>query len=432
MRKKEISIILFALFSGCIFFLAFNKHSKSGIFTYHSVIWSDKAGYYIYLPAVFKYHLHPEDFPDSIENKTGQGFHLDLINNKIITKYTYGIALLQLPFFFTADMLAKPMNFENNGFSLIYDWAINIASVFYLLMGLILLRRFLLFFTRQNVVLTAILSIFLGTNLYYYSIDETGMSHVYSFFLFSYFLYLIKKTNYLVGQNFWKYFEFGIVTSLIVIIRPSNIVFISTFFFLDIDSWSGLILRIKTFFRYKALIPFILGAIILLLPQIAYWKYAFGSIIYYTYGHESFNWINPKIQLVFFSPSNGLFLYCPFVFIIVTSMIYMVKKRIISGIFFLWLFLVISYVFSSWWDCGFGCAFGARSYVEYMAIFSIPVVYLYNHIITLKPLKIILFTCLVIALIIFNLKMTYSYDGCFYGGTWDWHAYIKLVTSPTK
>lgn len=432
MNRKLIYLILFICFSGCVLFLTFNRHSKSGIFNYHSVIWSDKAGYYVYLPTVLKFHLNPDSFPDSIESKTGHGFHLDFINHKIITKYTYGVALMQLPFYLIADILAKPMNFESNGFSLIYHWSIDVASVFYLLFGLIFLRRFLLCFNGPNITIATILSIFLGTNLYYYSIDETGMSHVYSFFLFSYFLYLLKRTNYLLNQTFWKYFEFGIISCLIVIIRPSNIIFISTLFFLDVYSGSDFILRVKTFFRYDVLIPFILAAFIILLPQIVYWKYAYGAFIHYTYEQESFNWISPKFLKILFSPSNGLFLYCPFFVLIIISLIYMVKNRASNGIFILCLFCVISYVFSSWWDSGFGCAFGARSYVEYMAIFSIPLAHLYSHIKNLKPLKIIFFSCLVITLIIFNLKMTYSYDGCFYGGIWDWHSYIKLITSPTK
>ena len=40
-------------------FLTFNKHSKSGYYNYHSEIWADKAGYYVYLPAVFKFNFNP-------------------------------------------------------------------------------------------------------------------------------------------------------------------------------------------------------------------------------------------------------------------------------------------------------------------------------------------------------------------------------------
>jgi len=184
MKNRYIYWIGLVLFFGVLLFLTFNKHSKSGYFNYHSEIWADKAGYYSYLPAALRFKFNPDNFPDSIDHKTGNGFNLDYKNKKVRTKYTYGVALLQLPFFCIADVLSNPLNFESNGFSPIYHWCINVASIFYLMLGLIFLFLFLKtsFGTQTSFLVT--ISIFLGTNLFYYSIDETGMSHIYSFFLF--------------------------------------------------------------------------------------------------------------------------------------------------------------------------------------------------------------------------------------------------------
>jgi hypothetical protein len=36
-------------------------------------------------------------------------------------------------------------------------------------------------------------------------------------------------------------------------------------------------------------------------------------------------------------------------------------------------------------------------------------------------------------LILFNLKIIYTYDICYYGnGAWDWAEYFRLITGPTK
>ncbi len=116
-KHKYIYLILVICFAGIALFLTFNRHSKSGYFNYHSEIWADKGGYYVYLPAAFKFKFNPDNFPDSIDDKTGHGFTLDYENKKVLTKYTYGVALLQLPFFLMADTFAETLNYKANGFS---------------------------------------------------------------------------------------------------------------------------------------------------------------------------------------------------------------------------------------------------------------------------------------------------------------------------
>ena len=433
MKKSYLNIIGIVFFLGIALFLTFNKHSKSGYFNYHSEIWADKAGYYVYLPAAVKFNFNSDNFPDSIDTKTGDGFTLDERNGRVLTKYTYGVALMQLPFFCLADLFAKPLNFENNGFSPIYHWSVNVASVFYLLLGLIFLFKFLNYqFDKQSSLLT-IITIFLATNLYYYSIDETGMSHVYSFSLFSIFLYFLRITNYINKYGIWQNLTFGLLIGLIILIRPTNVLFVSTFLFLDINSQSEIFLRIKRLFHFKTLITITIGVLLIALPQILYWNYASGSFLDYSYGNEDFNWMNFKLLNTWFSPNNGLFIYTPFYLLVIVLLFLMIKNKKENGIYLLVLFLTISYTFSSWWAWSFGCSFGARSYVEYLSVFSIPIAYLFFKTKKLNAIKIASLVTLVIVLILFNLKMIYSYDDCFYGkNAWDWSWYIELVTSPTK
>jgi hypothetical protein len=112
----------------------------------------------------------------------------------------------------------------------------------------------------------------------------------------------------------------------------------------------------------------------------------------------------------------------------------MILRKVNNGFYLLGVFLIITYIFSSWWAYNFGCAFGARSYVEYLSLFSIPVAYIFEKVNTdSNKISKSVFWIIIVALIIFNLKMTYSYDGCFYGsGDWDWKEYFNLVTSPTN
>lgn len=418
---------------GITLFLTFNKHSKSGYFNYHSEIWGDKAGYYVYLPAAFKYDFNSRNFPDSIQTKTGNGFILDQTNGKIITKYTCGVALMQAPFYGLADLFATPLGDEASGFSPIYHWSINVASVFYLVLGLLFLYKFLDVRFGKKTSLLTVAALFLATNLFYYSIDETGMSHSYSFSLFCIFLYFLQYTNYMVRTGYWKNLLFGLLIGLIVLIRPTNVLFLTTYFFLDLNEKDTVIARFQRLINFKVILPIGLGAFLIILPQLLYWHYVSGSFINYSYGNESFNFLNPKLINTWFAPDNGLFSYTPFYLLILVALFLMIQSKKTNGSYLLILFLAISYLFSSWWIPNFGCAFGARSYVEYLALFSLPVAFLFTEIRKLNSIKIIGFSIIVLLFIGLNLKMSYSFDGCFYGeNTWDWNGYFEIVTSQTK
>ena len=428
MKARLLYIIGILCFFGFTLFLTFNKHSKAKSFTYQSEIWADKAGYYAYLPAAFKFDFNSNKFPDSIDVKTGNGFTLDQKTGKVITKYTCGVALMQAPFFLIADIIAEPLGFDRDGFSKVYHSSINVASVFYLVLGFIFLFKFLSARFGNKTSFFTIFSLFFATNLYYYSIDETGMSHIYSFSLFCMFLYFIQSTNYLKKNGYLISLLFGLLTGLIILIRPTNMMFLSAFLFLDINEKRDVFDRFKRLINYKTLIPCLVGILLVISPQLLYWNYLSGSFIRYSYANEGFNWLDPKLLHTWFSPNNGLFLYTPFYLLIVGSLFLMIKNKKVNGIFISILFLIMSYVFSSWWMWSFGCSFGSRSYVEYLSLFSIPIAYMFLGILKMKPLKLIVLSIVILVFVAFNLKLIYAYDGCFYGGNaWSWSAYLELV-----
>jgi hypothetical protein len=162
--------------------------------------------------------------------------------------------------------------------------------------------------------------------------------------------------------------------------------------------------------------------------------YLHGKPLVYSYTGESFtNWYRPAIAQLWFSANNGLFLYAPLFIIIIAGMGMMIKNKFLNAWLFLILFLCISYIFASWWNWSYGCGFGQRCYVEYYAFFSIPLAYVisktYRH--KKKGMRIAIYSFIFLFVII-NLKLTYTYDGCWYGGTWDWGEYLKLIVSSTK
>lgn len=432
-KKINVKWIAVVLFTAVTLFLAFNRHSRTGQFNYHSVIWADKAGYNVYLPATFIYHFDASAFPDNMDTRTGDGYELDISSKKVKTKYPVGVALLQLPFFVIAHTVAPFLGYEQDGYSLIYNWAINVSAVFYLIVGLLLLQRTLAYYFDRPTVLWGLFTLFAGTNLYYYTIDDAGMSHIYSFALFSAFLCLLKRSAFLSQKSHPQAIVFGLLCGLILVTRPTNAVFLTCFLFLDIRNWKEIRTRLKVLTRINVSIAIGISAFLVILVQMVYWKYAFGSFIFYSYEGEGFNWLEPRVLRTWFEPNNGLFLYTPLFLFMIISLALMFIRKVTNGLYLTLLFLGISYIFSCWDLPHFGCSFGARSYVEYLALFSIPTCYLLERILRSNiPIK-LTSLALVLCMVAFNLKMTYSFDGCFYAKKdWDLPSYYELVVSPTK
>ncbi len=420
------TILVITLF-GVMTFLTLNIHSRCGIFNYHSEIFSDKAGYYVYLPATFIYDFNSKKFPDSIEYKTGEGFLFDRINNKVTTRYPYGVALLELPFFAGAHIISIIQGEPSNGFTQIYNHAIDIAAVFYLVLGIFFLFKFLIFYFDDRTVGWALFFFLFGTNLLFYSFRETGMSHIYSFFLISAFLFCWK--NYLSGNEQIKWMVFiGFLIGGIIVVRPINAVFISIFLFLDAVSFKERIIRLFSL-KYKIFI-IALCAFVLIVPQLIYYIYLYGKPIAYSYGNEAFIYkFSPQIHRVLFTFHNGLFIYNPIHVFTIAGMFMMIKKKMVNGYLALLLFISITMLYASWWSPMLGCGFGHRGFVEFYPFLAIPFTFVINKMLrgSSSIIKISLFF-LMFVMLVYNIKLSYAFDGCWYGkGPWDFEELKRLI-----
>jgi len=431
-NKKWINWVLISAFALLMSFLAFNKHAHSGLYNYRSELWADKSGYSVYLPFVFEYDMDINNFPDSIDFKTGTGFILNYSTGKVETRYTYAVALMQAPFYFLANAFVAENDPNPPGFSKSHHKSVNVAAVFWLVIGLLFLSKFLLLFYAKRVVLLTSFFILFATNLLNYSIDETGMSHVYSFSLFSMFLYFLKKIDISYKITILDLVKLTVTASMIVVIRPTNLLFILAAFFMVFNSWSAFLEKVKLLINFPKLAFITLLVFVVFLPQLLYWKYLSGSFINYSYGNIGFNWLHPVPQITLFSPNNGLLPYTPFFLIILISMVLMLIKPSLrkEGMVLTSLFILLTYVLSSWSQPNFGCSFGARSYVEYFSIFSIAFSFLLNQILEKSnAIKLPVFVIL-LGFVYLNIRMTYHFDECFFGThNWDWTEYWRVISS---
>ena len=433
--KKTHALLLILLFA---FFVSLSlyRHKDIDSNSFRTEIWADRAGYYVYLPSTFIYHFSTEKFPKEIEAKTGDGFFLNKGENKIETKYTCGVAMLQLPFFLIADGITLlSSEFPRDGFSYYYQKSIDFAAAFYLSLGLFILFLALkVYFNYKDEIIIATLgAIFLGTNLYYYGIIETGMSHIYSFFLFSCLIYLITHKDKF--KNNLKFFAlFGFISGLVVLIRPTNFIFLAIPFIWEIGTFKQFSQRIKEFLTPASLASFLIPTFIVFVPQLIYWKYSTGHFLSYTYKDEGFsNALSPKIPEVLFAPNNGLFPYSLVFIVSLIGIVLIWKSRKPLAIYSSIVFLLMVYITASWHDWRFGCGAGMHNMVEYFSLFSFPLAFGINRFFSMQKgiIKLIIFATIGLFIMI-SFKVNYHYFGCYFSGVWDWSDYIKYLFYPVQ
>ena len=390
---------------------------------------SDKAHYYVFLPATFIYGWDARKFPHDIDYKCA-GFVLDKKHNKVVIKTTCGVAILWTPFFLATHFIAVHWNLQPDGFSDFYERMTVIPGVFYLILGLFFLSKFLRYYFSRKISYITVLLVLAGTNLYFYGIDDGLMSHVNSFFLFSLFLFLLKK--FLDGEkkSYGLFLGMSIVLSLAILIRPTNIFLFTWMIFLDVRSWKGIINRLIVFLNPWYILIFLVTVFVVFLPQFLYWKYLSGQFLWYTYPGESFsNWKHPLLIRIWFSTLNGLFLYTPLALFFIAGIIIMIVKKVPNGIFIGMTFLIVSYVFASWWSWFFGGSFGYRPMVEYYALFSLPFAYFIGMLWRMRNLYfqsilVVLISCSVY----YNLRMTYHAQWNT-SSVWAWDDYLRYLES---
>lgn len=348
-----------------------------------NILESDAKGYYAYLPAVFIYNDLNFSFFDEIEKEKyfNEHFFYDyraFVNQAHISKYYAGTALVQLPFFLAAHTLTHFTDNDLDGYSKFYMISVNLAALFWLFIGLLFMNRSLKSFQISDKIrATVLLAAVFGTNLFYYSISEPGMSHVYSFAFISMFFYYGRQ--YFLTLRPATLLLLATILGLIVLIRPVNglILFLLPFIAGSRAAFYDGILQILKKIKYLVAGIFIFFGIVSI--QLIYYKLATGSFFLYSYQGEGFNFLNPHIFDILFSFKKGLFVYTPLYLVAFTGCIYLWKSN--RFMFWSWMafFFLITYAFSSWSNWWYGGSFSSRVYVEYIPGFMLLLAFAFQY-----------------------------------------------------
>lgn len=332
------------------------------------IIIHDVGNYYGYLPATFIYNGdYTLKFKDTLSIDIQKQIEHNYINGYRVFKMTSGCSILWIPFFLTAQTYINhyPSEIsEKTGYSRYNHLAISIAAIIYVLIGLLFLRAvFIEYFNDIICSLLLIISV-AASNLYYYTIYESGMSHVYSFFLFSALLFFTVRWHKSYGtiDSICVAFILGMIT----LIRPTNIIAVIIPLFWGIRSIGEFWERVtKLFENKKVTFLMILFFVLPFIPQVLYWKVATGNWLVYSYNNEGFYWKQPMFLQGLFGYRKGWFTYSPVMILGIPGMILsFYQKR--DYFFSIFLFFLLSlYLTFAWWCWWYGGSFGMRSLIDF-------------------------------------------------------------------
>ncbi len=217
---------------------------------------------------------------------------------------------MELPFFLVAHGYEKWRGLPALGYSDTYDNVIKASSLFYAILGsvlifLVLKRRFTL--TQSSIT---VLLIFSCTNLFWFTVFQAGMAHVPLYFLYALLVWLTLRLY--EKQSNILFICCGLVAGVITLIRPTDILCLLIPILFNVYDRETAKARIGFLKEHKMqLLLFAMAFMVPIMPQLLYWKMITGSYVYYSYGDQSFSWSDPKIIEGLFYFSNGWFPYSP-------------------------------------------------------------------------------------------------------------------------
>lgn len=352
----KVGMYLFGIALISMFF--FGKYWET-----EKVIEWDVSHYYSYLPATFIY----EDlqFDDKDTTWTNRQFKFVQVPGGKSTKMTMGLSMVWAPFFLTAHGIAQGSErFSANGFSLPYRYALLFSASLFAFIGVYALGRFLLFYFNEKVAVITSVSIFLGTNLPFYTL-VSPMSHVYSFALVS--LLLWQTHLYLQRDGSLRALFIGVLAGLIILIRPINGI-ILLYPILSLTQRGGSLAKFRS---VGHLAIAILAGFLVVLPQLLYWQYMTGSWVVYSYGPERFFFSDPEIWKGLFSYRKGWLVYSPLMFVAGVGLLLFMKKYPKPAISIITVLATALWVTFSWWCWWYGGGFGARTLIDFLPFMAL-------------------------------------------------------------
>lgn len=337
----------------------------------------DNYGYYLHLPATLIYHdpgmEHPE-WLHALNDKyqPGRPFYQAWAgkDQRLVNVYPVGWAIGYAPFFAIAHATAGWFGAPRDGLSAPYQWMAIFAALFYGMLGLVLMRKWLLHFFSDRLTALLLLIIGCGTNLYYYASYDCNLPHIFLFAIDNGILLL--TLSWMRKPNARAAVLIGFLLGLATITRPSEIVWVLIPLLWSVGSWKTLkekfTLLGKNFVHVLLLLAAMTATGSL---QLFYWKYTSGHWFSFNHG-EGFDFFRPFTLEVLFSYKKGWLVYTPVMLFAIAGIFLLRKKG--KGLFMpVLVFFLANLWFISSWECWwYAGSFSQRPFVQSYGLMALP------------------------------------------------------------
>lgn len=366
------------------------------------VLSSDPEGYFQYLPHFFLRNW---------DNFNHLPWSIPYNESKSLSVFTCGVAILWTPFFLIAHVISVFFNLDTDGYANLYYGFVLIAALFYVYIGLCCLYRLLAReFGRRISLITALL-LFLGTNLFYYTVIlGAGMSHAYSFSMLSIFICFTHR--FFESGKLKHAVFFSIAFAIAVLIRPTNVIAGLYLFLYGVRDGKTLVSRLKLWFKKPwVILVVIFSGVLIAIPQMLYWHKITGKFIFYSYQNFGFPyWTNPKIGTVLFGEKNGWFLYTPLVFFAMGGLYTAILRKSYNSLTVLLILIAAVYINASWWAPTFSAAVGQRAMIDFLPFIIFPLAIVVKTYFEQQGWVRSFLFVLLIAILFFNIQFAFRYN----------------------
>jgi hypothetical protein len=440
MKIKSHPSLIVAILLSMIILVSHQRVPKVKAWGYEYELSYDVTSYYLYLPMGFIYHDPgmKTKIIDSLFTKykwspTMYQVH-ETDHGTRVPNYTIGMSYYYLPFFGIAHAWAKSSDkYPADGFSFPYQFTISWGTVLLGLIGLFLLRKYLLRFFNEKIVSLVLVWLVLGTNYFSEAISNSLQPHYMQFVFYT--ALLLFTDNWHRRPTKLMAFAIGFVVGWLTLARPSDILCILIPALYGISDRESFRIKIKLIRENISHLYFlVIGGLIPFIPQFIYWKINTGSFIYFSYKNtEGFDFLEPHILQVLFSFKKSLLVYTPLLLIPIFGFYFFKKKYRQHFLFVLVFTLCNFYLLSSWAAWWNGGSFGMRYFTQSYAILSLPAAACIEKLLTSRIWKYILALPLCF-LIFLNLFQTWQFENFIIPDdrmTFQYYKRIFLKTSYT-
>ncbi|MEO0645269.1 MAG: hypothetical protein AAFZ17_03780 [Cyanobacteria bacterium J06650_10] len=369
--------------ASCLLLLALGLIALAVIYSIplnYPPIRGDGMGYYLYLPTSLIFHdltlqQLVAHFGQPLGEWTGAGL-LEGTSHYII-KYPIGEALLLAPSFCFAMGVAWLVGAPVDGFSWPFQTMVALSGLTYGVVGFGILWKILSKDFKEKTIRICLWSLALSTNLFHYATYDASYTHIYSFFLFSLFLLIVQTVYNNSSSRLWA--ALGLVSGLIIVTRPTNIVWLV--FGLLYGVYDDESFRQRILFWRREVWNGLWCLVALCFPvflQMLYWKVVTGQFVYYSYTAEGFYFLNPNILKVLFSVQKGLFFWSPILLLTLPGLLFVRRFAVQYWLPALIFIPINTYIISSWSTWTYGGSFGQRPFLESLPVSAICLCSLYQ------------------------------------------------------